>query len=156
MSLRPVTNIVVAAVMLSAIQPLAASARQTSIAERSQLAASIAAYIKDGDYRQSRGQANPFQSSVVEIGAAVIVWPFALANWRTPGGSVHGQVSFFYFCDHWNVGVVERRRIRSTELISSMAPKPLTASAATALTAELAAAEASPSAYLKATANAGC
>jgi hypothetical protein len=156
MSLQSVGNVIVMALTFSVVQPLVVSAEQASIVERSWMAASIAGYIKDGDYGRTRGRANPFQSNVVQIGAAVIEWPFAVADWRTLGGSVHGQVSFFYLCDHWNVGVVKTRSIRSTELISSTAPQTLTASTATALTAELAVAEASPVAYLRATANARC
>lgn len=135
---------------------LDASAKKADVAERSRMAASIAEYIADGDYGRSIGRPNPFRSTDVKLGTAVVVWPWALADWRAARGLIHGQVSFFYLCDHWNVGIVETRPIQSRELVTLTFPKPMTARTAAELTTELAAAEASPTAYVKAPGRGGC
>lgn len=75
-------------------------AAQAALQERTQMSISIADYIRDV------GKPNPFKTHLVELGAATVEGHWALADWRSPDGKVHGRISFFYLCDHWNVGKV--------------------------------------------------
>ncbi len=61
---------------------------------------SVADYIHDGFFK---GVGAFKGTRSVEIGAAVIEWPGALADWRSSDGKSYGQVAFYYMCDHWNV-----------------------------------------------------
>jgi hypothetical protein len=72
-------------------------AAQASTEERTRIAGAVADYIHDS------GKANAFRSSVVELGATAIEWPWALAAWRSTDRTVHGEVLLKYMCDQWNV-----------------------------------------------------
>jgi hypothetical protein len=123
-----------------------ASAEQASPKDRARMAVSIADYIHDGDY----GKSNPFKTGAVEVGAVVIESHWALADWRSADGSTHGQVSFFYECDHWNVGAVSIGGALSVQnLIARKGLGQMPAPAATKLAAELTQLESQEIAYLK-------
>src|ERR1700752_4111215 len=42
----------------------------------------------------------------IEVGAAVVDFHTALADWRSTDGKHRGQVAFFYACDHWNPAII--------------------------------------------------
>ena len=71
-----------------------------TVADRRHMSVEVASYIHDPS------ESNRFGTLSVEIGAAAIDWPFALADWRSADGKRRGQVSFVYICDHWNVSAV--------------------------------------------------
>jgi hypothetical protein len=98
------TIILATLIALASIAP--ASAVTANAQTRQRLAITISDYIADHDY----GKSNPFKTNAVEIGAAAKEGNYALADWRSPDGKLQGQVSFFYACDGWNVGVVTADR----------------------------------------------
>jgi len=138
---------IVVGVMLVAIFISPANATLASIQDRMRMSVSIADYIHDS-------LSNSFKTDDVELGPAAVERNFALADWRSADGKLHGQVSFFYLCDHWNVGQVSTGRpLRAQDLIAP--PKSvrqigsIPAKIASKLAAELAQLELRHVTYLK-------
>jgi hypothetical protein len=111
------------------------------------MALEVANYIHDvnpafhaGSFDGARG---------VEIGAAVIEQPGALADWRGANGKGRGQVAFLYVCDHWNVLKISNGMPLHPEEIVVQQPFPITKSVAQKLVAELAALETKNVDFLK-------
>jgi hypothetical protein len=98
-------------VMIVVVSISPANAAQASVRDRMLMSGSAS----DAIYK--------FKTSDVEIGAAVTGGQFgqyALAEWRSARGKLHGQVSFFYICDHWNVGKVSTGRpFRARDLVGN-------------------------------------
>lgn len=98
--------LVLVLVVLSSAPVWAAPARSwtdvvpATIQDRARMAQEIA------DDVHYDGKSNVFKTDAVELGAAAIEGNTALADWRSADRTKHGQVYFFYICDHWNVGKV--------------------------------------------------
>lgn len=135
---RSALSIVLAFCVIAASVP--ASAKTASAQERVQLSVAMADAINDGHSAKS-----PFFSGAksVEIGAATVDHPWALADWRSTDGKTHGQVLFRYLCDHWNVWSVTST-LTPAQLGHHGVPK----SIATTMVADLSALEAQHFAYL--------
>lgn len=120
------------------------------------MAVEVANYIHDVHNRAFH--AGSFSgATAVQIGAAVIEQPGALADWRAANGKAHGQVAFLYVCDHWNVLKVSNGGPLRPEQIVVEQPFPITRSVADKLVAELAELETKNVAFLKpARAHPGC
>ncbi|MGC2129629.1 MAG: hypothetical protein WA629_05970, partial [Candidatus Aquilonibacter sp.] len=88
-------------------------------------------------------------ATAVEIGAAVIEQPGALADWRSENGNGGGQVAFLYVCDHWNVLKVSNGVPLRPEQIVVEQPFPITKTVAQKLVAELAQLETKNVVFLK-------
>jgi len=124
--------------------------------ERAYMAVEVANYIH---YPHDRAfKAGSFNgATAVEIGAAAIEEPGALADWRAVNGNGHGQVAFLYVCDHWNVLKVGNGIPLRAEQIVVEQPFPITTSKAHKLVAELAQLERANVTFLKpARPHAGC
>lgn len=121
------------------------SGGEASRDDRARMAVSVAECIRD-EPKCARAFAG---AGAVEIGAAAIEGDAAIADWREARGSRHGQVGFFYACDHWNVGPVTKAApLRPAQLVTG--PR-WGASRATAnkLVSELAQLESEHVAFLK-------
>jgi hypothetical protein len=125
-----------------------AQAEVASADERSRMAVEVANYIHDLNPAFHAGSFDGARA--VEIGAAVIEQPGALADWRGENGKGHGQVAFLYVCDHWNVLKVSNGVPLRPEQIVVQQPFPITKSVAKKLVAELAALETKNVVFLKA------
>jgi hypothetical protein len=129
-----------------------ANASQASIQDRMGMSQSVADYIHNRDY----GKSNPFNTNTVEIGAAAIeahhsaeeYTRYALADWRSADGKVHGQVLFYYLCDHWNIEAVSSGRPFSAQGLIEQA-KRLPAATASKLVDQVVQLEKLSIAYLK-------
>jgi hypothetical protein len=127
-----------------------AFAQQASLQDRTRMAVSIADYIHDGDYDRSQGRPNPFKSDAVELGAVAIQGHWALGNWRLADESIHGQVFFFYECDHWNVGnVATGSSLKVQDLVARQGVGRIPSPSAARLVADLVQLESQHVAYLK-------
>ncbi len=145
-------------VLVATLLLLVQSARAVTASdqERAYMAIEVANYIH---YPHDRAfKAGSFNgASAVEIGAAAIEQPGALADWRAAKGSGHGQVAFLYVCDHWNVLKVSNGVPLRAEQIVVQQPFPITKSKANSLVAELARLEDNNVTFLKpARPRAGC
>jgi hypothetical protein len=130
-----------ALLVLLAIQ--IAIAREATAQDRAEMAVQVANYIHESGAAAFGG------AKAIEIGAAVIEQPGAVADWRAANGNAHGQVAFIYACDHWNVLKVSNGvPLRSDQLVVNE-PFPITKTTANRLVAELAALEGSQVTYLK-------
>ncbi len=134
---------VIISAMLLAILGSPAYAAQASLRERTEMSISIADYIVDA------GKSNPFKAHSVELGTATIEGHWALADWRSADGKVQGRVSFFFLCDHWNVGkVITRRDLRAHDFVGG-GMSGIPAEASGKLVAELSRLESQHVAFLK-------
>lgn len=118
-----------------------ANAAQASAEDRMQMAVAIATDIHDS------GNTNAFRTKVVELGVAAIERPWAIAEWRSVDQTVHGQVLFKYFCDHWNVNDVSTGSLAQMRLLTAQGVSTATAAK---LVADLTKLRGQPVAYLKA------
>jgi hypothetical protein len=131
-------------VFLTAVFSAPAAGAQASLLDRQLMSIAIADYIHNRDF----GTSNPFHAVSIEVGATVIDWPYALADWRSADGKEHGQVSFVHLCDHWNVESVSRgQRMRVSDVMEST--HDISAKTATKLIADLLSAEDRHVAFLK-------
>jgi hypothetical protein len=124
-----------------------AQAEVASADERLRMALEVANYIHDTNPAFHAGSFDGTRA--VEIGAAVIEQPGALADWRGENGKGHGQVAFLYVCDHWNVLKISNGIPLRPEQIVVQQPFPITKSVAQKLVAELAALETKNVVFLK-------
>ncbi len=133
-----------------------ALAEQASKDERARMAVEVANYIHDT--REPAFAAGAFHgATAIEIGAAVIEMPGALADWRGANGNGHGQVAFLYVCDHWNVLKISNGAPLRPDQIMVKQPFPITRPLADKLVAELAQLDTTNVAFLKpAKAHQGC
>jgi hypothetical protein len=147
------TCMLVAALLLSAAIALAEVASKD---ERARMSVEVANYIHDT--REPAFAAGSFHgTTAVEIGAAVIEMPGALADWRAANGAGHGQVAFLYVCDHWNVLKISNGVPLRPDQIVVKQPFPITRPMANKLVAELGQLDTSNVAFLKpAKAHQGC
>lgn len=147
------TCTLLAALLLTAAISLAEVASKD---ERARMGVQVANYIHDT--REPAFHAGSFNgATAVEIGAAVIEMPGALADWRAANGSGHGQVAFLYVCDHWNVLKISNGvRLRPDQIVVKQ-PFPITRPVADKLVAELAQLDTANVTFLKpAKAHQGC
>lgn len=134
---------IIASVMLIAVFIAPAYATQASLQDRTRMSISIADYIVDV------GKPNPFKTDLVELGAATIEEHWALADWKSSDGKVHGRVLFYHLCDHWNVGkVVTAQGLRARDFVGQGIPG-LPSETAAKLVAELSQLENQYLVYLK-------
>jgi hypothetical protein len=120
---------------------------EASVQERKSMSQSVADDIHD--------YPNEFRAKAVEIGAAVIEEAdqsapsshYALADWRSADGTLHGQVFFINMCDHWNVEAVSFGRPLTVQEIVSVRRTPT--KIAKGLLGELAGVDSAAVAYLK-------
>jgi hypothetical protein len=110
----------------------AAIARTSTDKDRILMAVAAADAIRD-DHSSKTPPFNGAKS--VEIGEAIIEFPWALADWRADGA--RGQVLLRHVCDHWNVWAYGTNALTSTELARHGLPL----STAAALLSELSAQE---------------
>lgn len=68
-----------------------------------------------------------FGTRFVELGAAAIERPWALADWRSIDRTTHGQVLFVYRCDQWNVRVATTKPLSRDQLAAQGVPSTTTA-----------------------------
>jgi hypothetical protein len=84
-------------VLLGAVTISPVIAAQATVEQRLRMSVEIASYIRDF------GKRNEFHTERVDLGPTAIEGNWALADWRSDDGKLHGQVSFAYICDHWNL-----------------------------------------------------
>jgi hypothetical protein len=129
--------------VLLSIQPV--NARNASVQERTGMSQSVADYIEDVKVGDMKADGALKGVRAVEIAAAAIEWPWALADWRSADGTAHGQILFRYMCDHWNVRKVSREAFAQNQHLTALGvPEP----SAIKLISEIAAAETHHVAYL--------
>jgi len=133
--------VVGAMIVLLSASPI--SAAQASIQDRTRMSVSIADYIHD------YGKSNSFKTNAVELGPAGVEGHSALADWRSADGKHRGQISFFYLCDHWNVGKISTGQpLRAKDLVGQALSSMSTRTAAK-LIADLKQLESQHVAYLR-------
>lgn len=108
-----IVNAILTGAMIVFVSASPISAAQASIGDRIRMSEEIANYI------HGSGRSNAFKAGAVELGPATVEGNFALADWRSADRKRHGQVSFFYACDHWNVGKISvGRPFQAKDLVS--------------------------------------
>jgi hypothetical protein len=96
--------------VIVSISPVIAA--QATVQDRMRMSVEIADYIRDS------GKSNEFHAGSVNLGAAVIEGHWAIADWRSEGDKLHGQVAFAFLCDHWNLErVTIGRPLRVQDLV---------------------------------------
>jgi len=136
-------NVVILNVILVFAGSASVIAGQASVETRVRLSETVASYIHD--YPKSNG----FQTNLVEIGAAATDGQFALADWRSVDGKPHGQVAFYYLCDHWNLGKISMGSPLSVQDLVGVGFSAVPRAVASKLVSDLRALEVEHIAYLK-------
>ena len=116
-TLRIAAICLLAAVAQTGIAP----AKTASLQDRQQLAVAVANYINDASYRR----VGTFDhSKAIQLGAAAIEKPFAIARWRASTGNAAGEVAFRFMCGRWNViGITNSAPWQPSALIALGASK---------------------------------
>ena len=135
--------------MLVLVSASPINAAQASVEERTRMSVSIAAYIHDF------GRSSDFKTDAVELGPTAVVGNSALADWRSVDGKRHGQISFFYLCDHWNVGKISTGQPLQAKDLVGQGLSNMSTKTATKLLADLKQFEKQHVAYLKPAHNEG-